>query len=103
MLLYESAKNWHGRQFPFEGDFYDNVFIHFTPNEARFEKLWLKMELMENEFQNQFQGVNDFFLHDVEKFELNLIFTHITSEMSGKKTTNLLFKSKICKVDFFKN
>ena len=51
MLLYESAKNWHGRQFPLDGDFFDNVFIHFTPNEPRFEKLWLKMESMkENEF-----------------------------------------------------
>ena len=52
MLLYESAKNWHGRQFPLEGDFFDNVFIHFTPNEDRFEKLWLKMESMENEFES---------------------------------------------------
>ena len=60
MLLYESAKNWHGRQFPLEGDFFDNVFIHFTPNEDRFEKLWLKMESMENEFESQFGEVTDF-------------------------------------------
>ena len=29
MLLYESAKMPHGRQFPLEGDFYDNLFAHF--------------------------------------------------------------------------
>ena len=46
MLLYESAKLWHGRQFPFEGDFFDNVFIHYTPNGdiERFEKLDEKMK-----------------------------------------------------------
>ena len=39
MLLYESAKNWHGRQFPFEGEFFDNIFIHFFPNVYRFQEL----------------------------------------------------------------
>ena len=29
MLLYESAKVPHGRQFPFQGEYYDNIFIHF--------------------------------------------------------------------------
>ena len=29
MLLYESAKMPHGRQFPLDGDFYDNLFAHF--------------------------------------------------------------------------
>ena len=27
MLLYESAKMPHGRQFPFNGDYFDNLFI----------------------------------------------------------------------------
>ena len=31
MLLYESAKVPHGRQFPFSGTFYDNLFVHFYP------------------------------------------------------------------------
>ena len=31
MLLYESAKVPHGRQFPLEGDYYDNLFVHFRP------------------------------------------------------------------------
>ena len=29
MLLYESAKMPHGRQFPFNGDYFDNLFVHF--------------------------------------------------------------------------
>ena len=29
MLLYESARMPHGRQIPFEGEFYDNLFVHF--------------------------------------------------------------------------
>ena len=29
MLMYESAKMPHGRQFPLDGDFYDNLFAHF--------------------------------------------------------------------------
>lgn len=33
MLLYESASVLHGRQFPFRGDYYDNLFIHFQPVE----------------------------------------------------------------------
>ena len=31
MLFYESAKVPHGRQNPFEGEYFDNVFIHFLP------------------------------------------------------------------------
>ena len=30
MLLYESAKMPHGRQFPFNGDYFDNVFVRFS-------------------------------------------------------------------------
>ena len=33
MILYESASVPHGRQFPLEGEFYDNVFIHFVPTD----------------------------------------------------------------------
>lgn len=31
MLVYEGAKMPHGRQFPLNGDFYDNLFVHFRP------------------------------------------------------------------------
>ena len=31
MLLYESAKVMHGRQEPFDGEYFDNVFVHFQP------------------------------------------------------------------------
>ena len=31
MLLYESAKVMHGRQGPFDGEYFDNVFVHFQP------------------------------------------------------------------------
>ena len=30
MVLYESAKIIHGRQFPLDGEYFDNLFIHFT-------------------------------------------------------------------------
>ena len=30
MVIYESAKIIHGRQFPLDGDFFENLFIHFT-------------------------------------------------------------------------
>jgi hypothetical protein len=30
MALYESAVVPHGRQFPFNGEFYDNLFVHYT-------------------------------------------------------------------------
>ena len=33
MVLYESAKIPHGRQFPFCGEFFDNLFVHFRPLE----------------------------------------------------------------------
>ena len=29
MLLYESAKMPHGRQFPLKGEYYDNLLVHF--------------------------------------------------------------------------
>lgn len=31
MLFYESAKVFHGRQEPLQGEFFDNVFVHFHP------------------------------------------------------------------------
>jgi hypothetical protein len=31
MVLYESAKNVHGRLRPFNGNFFDNMFVHFRP------------------------------------------------------------------------
>jgi hypothetical protein len=31
MLIYESGKVPHGRQFPFKGNYYDNLFVHFFP------------------------------------------------------------------------
>ena len=36
MLLYESAKMPHGRQFPFKGEFYDNLFVHFMLKNFKF-------------------------------------------------------------------
>ena len=36
MVLYESAKLPHGRQIPFQGEFYDNLFAHFYPEDLRF-------------------------------------------------------------------
>ena len=38
MLLYESAKIPHGRQQPLNGDFYDNLFVHFYPHPCILEK-----------------------------------------------------------------
>ena len=31
MILLESAKIPHGRQYPLNGDYYDNLLIHFYP------------------------------------------------------------------------
>ena len=31
MLIYEGAKVPHGRQFPLNGDYYENLFVHFYP------------------------------------------------------------------------
>ena len=38
MILYESATVPHGRQFPFEGEYFDNIFIHFMPWNGRIYK-----------------------------------------------------------------
>ena len=31
MLLYESGKLLHGRQYPLNGEYFDNMFVHFYP------------------------------------------------------------------------
>ena len=31
MVLYESATVPHGRQFPLNGDYFENLFVHFSP------------------------------------------------------------------------
>jgi len=41
MLWYESAKLVHGRQKPFKGSFYDNMFIHYMPR-----GLWYDEEMV---------------------------------------------------------
>ena len=35
MLLYESAKNLHGRPIPFRGSWYTSLFIHFRPKDPQ--------------------------------------------------------------------
>ena len=48
MVLYESAKVMHGRQFHLDGDFFENLFIHFTIEkdyakyQAILEETWVK-------------------------------------------------------------
>ena len=36
MALYESAVVPHGRQFPFNGEFFDNLFVHYTLKDGDF-------------------------------------------------------------------
>ena len=43
MVLYESAKVLHGRQHPLDGQYFDNVFIHFTWKNPKFQAV--KQEL----------------------------------------------------------
>ena len=31
MLFYESSKVPHGRQYPLNGEYFDNMFVHFQP------------------------------------------------------------------------
>ena len=38
MLWYESARLPHGRPLSFEGEFYDNVFVHFKPSSKQWHK-----------------------------------------------------------------
>lgn len=37
MLLYESCKVPHGRQFPLNGDYYDNLFVRFFPKKMKYK------------------------------------------------------------------
>ena len=39
MLLYESLKIVHGRPEPFQGEYFDNIFVHFKP-----AKIWYKTD-----------------------------------------------------------
>ena len=39
MVIYESARVPHGRQEPLDGQFFDNLFVHFYP-----AKIWYKNE-----------------------------------------------------------
>jgi hypothetical protein len=34
MVLYESARNIHGRVVPLNGSYFDNVFVHFRPTKG---------------------------------------------------------------------
>ena len=36
MALYESAVVPHGRPFPFNGDFFDNLFVHYALKDGDF-------------------------------------------------------------------
>ncbi|XP_059089948.1 uncharacterized protein LOC131885796 isoform X2 [Tigriopus californicus] len=43
MLFYESAKLPHGRPEPFNGHYFDNIFVHFKPQKA----IWYQEDLFE--------------------------------------------------------
>ena len=43
MLLYESARVPHGRPYPLNGDYFDNIFAHFYPESLRKPvQLWVE-------------------------------------------------------------
>ena len=41
MLLYESATVPHGRQFPLQGDYFDNLFVHMYPTGSQHKNPFL--------------------------------------------------------------
>ena len=47
VVLYESAKCWHGRPIPLEGNEYANIFLHFKP--LNWYKINNKLEKLHNE------------------------------------------------------
>ena len=60
MLLYESAAVPHGRQYALNGDFYDNLIVHWTPND---HKQYLK-------YVDADQEINNAMIHKSSKLEL---------------------------------
>ena len=53
MLLYESARIPHGRPYPLNGDYFDNIFAHFYPESLRKPVQWneQKFDKDTNEFE----------------------------------------------------
>ena len=51
-ILYFKVSSKHTRnncgQFPFEGEFFDNVFVHFFPNVYTFQELEEKLQSLSN-------------------------------------------------------
>ena len=43
MLMYESAKVFHGRQVPLDGYYFDNIFVHFQPKFNRHYRRFLSV------------------------------------------------------------
>jgi len=43
MVLYESAKLIHGRNKPFKGKYFENMFVHFMPRYA--QDIWYQQNL----------------------------------------------------------
>ena len=39
MLLYESAAAPHGRPYPLKGEYFDNLFVHFTLDYPQYHRL----------------------------------------------------------------
>ena len=62
MLLYESAAVPHGRQYALNGDFYDNIFVHWTPSN---HKQYLK-------FVDADQQIKDAMIHKTRTSKLEL-------------------------------
>ena len=62
MLIYESAAVPHGRQYALNGDFYDNLIVHWTPND---HKQYLK-------YVNVDQEINDAMIQKTKTSKLEL-------------------------------
>ena len=41
MLWYESARAVHGRPKPLDGDYFDNIFIHFKPTGRWYDSIFI--------------------------------------------------------------
>ena len=45
MVLYESATVPHGRQFPLNGEYYDNIFVHFYPKLIEWKESFAEFQM----------------------------------------------------------
>ena len=75
MVLYESAKVPHGRQFPLEGEYYQNILVHFGPMDAIAKSHKSSVKKFQRYLNNKSPQLDNYSGHEIDWYDKEVGWT----------------------------